>query len=172
MRCAAGLLIACSYDPSGRYRMGVVFRTLALLAPRHPNMHVVVFGPGVARRRVSACTRRRSASVPSSRFLGDADDERRVMRAAQRRLGRVGRRQRRRTPVSISWRCAFPCIAERSPLTQHYVADGITGMLLAPGDPSYTASAVAAFLGGEEKRIGDGERGPHARAARVRRERR
>src|SRR6185436_10747892 len=40
------VVIACSYDPSGRFRMGAVFRTLALLAPRHVNVHVLVFGPG------------------------------------------------------------------------------------------------------------------------------
>jgi len=52
-----------------------------------------------------------------------------------------------------------PVIAERSPLTQHYVAAGITGLLLAPGDASYTASAVAAFLSVEEKRVAMGNAG-------------
>jgi glycosyltransferase involved in cell wall biosynthesis len=53
----------------------------------------------------------------------------------------------------------IPVIAERSPLTQHYVADGITGILLAPGEPSYTASSVTAFLTGEEKRVAMGNAG-------------
>ena len=40
---AEGILIACSYDPSGRNRMGTVFRTLALIAQRpreHPRPRV------------------------------------------------------------------------------------------------------------------------------------
>jgi hypothetical protein len=41
-----GLLIACCYDPSGRQRMGTVFRMLALIAQRHADTRVLVFGPG------------------------------------------------------------------------------------------------------------------------------
>jgi glycosyltransferase involved in cell wall biosynthesis len=44
-----------------------------------------------------------------------------------------------------------PVIAERSPLTQHYVADGITGTLLPTADTSYTASTISAFLASEDK---------------------
>jgi glycosyltransferase involved in cell wall biosynthesis len=158
------LLVACSYDPSGRYRMGVVFRTLALLAPRHPNLHVVVFGPGAAdddlRMHAAAL-----GVTPIVTFLRDSGDERRIMRAAS--AGWV---------VSGSDNGAYACldfmglrvpvIAERSPLTQHYVADGITGILLAPGDPSYTASHVAPFLSGEDKRLAMG----NAARARAQRE--
>jgi hypothetical protein len=158
------LLIACSYDPSGRYRMGVVFRTLALLAPRHPNLHVVVFGSGAAdddlRMHAAAL-----GVTPIVTFLRDSGDERRIMRAAS--VGWV---------VSGSDNGAYACldfmalrvpvIAERSPLTQHYVADGITGILLAPGDPSYTASHVTPFLTSEDKRLAMG----NAARARAQRE--
>ncbi len=144
-----GVLIVCHYDPSGRYRLGTVFRTLALLAQRHANMHVAIIGPGSQDDQL----RLHAASLgvgPVVSFLGDRDDERRVMRAAA--AGWV---------VSSGDAGAFACldfaalrvpvIAERSPLSQHYVAAGITGLLLAPGDASYTASAVAAFLADEEK---------------------
>lgn len=151
------MIIACNYDPSGRYRMGVVFRTLALLAPRHLNVHAVVFGPGAAdddlRMHAAALG---VTSIVS--FLGDSDDSRRVMRAAH--AGWV---------VSGSDAGAFACldfmalrvpvIAERSPLTQQYVADGITGILLAPGDASYTASSVTRFLMDGDRRIAMGNAG-------------
>src|SRR4051812_13881874 len=151
------ILIACSYDPSGRYRMGGVFRTLALLAPRHVNIHVFVLGPGSnddeLRMHASAL-----GVSPVVTFLGERDDERELMRAAH--AGWV---------VSGADTSAFACldfmamripvIAERSPVTQHYVADGITGLLLSPGDASYTASTVAAFLTGDEKRIAMGNAG-------------
>jgi len=53
----------------------------------------------------------------------------------------------------------IPVIAERSPLTQHYVAAGITGVLLSPGDAAHTASAVAAFLAHEDRRTAMGNAG-------------
>ena len=152
-----GMLIVCHYDPSGRYRLGTVFRTLAFLAQRHPNMHVAVVGPGSRDDQL----RMHAAALgvgPVVSFLGPRDDEHRVMRAAA--AGWV---------VSSGDAGGFACldfaalrvpvIAERSPLTQHYVAAGITGLLLAPGDASYTASAVAAFLSGEDKRIAMGNAG-------------
>lgn len=152
-----GLLIVCSYDPSGRYRMGTVFRTLAFVAPRHPNMHIVVVGPGSADDEL----RMHAAALgvgPVMTFLGARDDERRVMRAAD--AGWV---------VSSGDTGAFGCldfmalripvIAERTLLTEHYIANGITGVLLTAGEPSTTASAVAAFLAGAEKRAAMGNAG-------------
>jgi glycosyltransferase involved in cell wall biosynthesis len=50
----------------------------------------------------------------------------------------------------------MPVIAERTSLTQHYVADGISGLLLSPGDPSHTASEVAEFLARTENRVAMG----------------
>ncbi|MDB4873586.1 MAG: glycosyl transferase group 1 [Gemmatimonadetes bacterium] len=152
-----GVLIACSYDPSGRFRMGTVFRTIALLAARHPNMHVVVFGPG----STDDDLRMHAAALgvgPVISFLGERDDDRQIMRAAN--AGWV---------VAGSDAAAFACldfmslrvpvVAERTPLSQHYVADGITGLLLSPGDASYTASGVAAFLNGDDKRAAMGNAG-------------
>jgi len=151
------ILIGCSYDPSGRYRLGSVFRTLALLAPRHVNIHVFVFGPGSnddeLRMHASAL-----GVSPVVTFLGEREDERELMRAAH--AGWI---------VSGSDTSAFACldfmalripvIAERSPITQHYVAHGITGLLLSPGDASFTASTIASFLTGDEKRIAMGNAG-------------
>lgn len=150
-------LIVCHYDESGRYRLGVVFRTLALLAERHPNVHVAVVGPGSQDDGL----RLHAAALgvgPVVSFLGERVDELRVMRSAA--AGWV---------VSSGDAGAFACldfaalrvpvIAERSPLTQHYVAAGITGLLLAPGDASYTASAGAAFLVGEDSHVAMGSAG-------------
>ena len=152
-----GLLIACNYDRSGRFRMGTVFRTLALLAARHANIHVVVFGPG----SVDDDLRMHAAALgvgQAMSFLGERNDDCRIMRAAD--AGWV---------IAGSDAAAFGCldlmalripiIAERTPLTQHYVADAISGMLLTPGDPSYTASGVAAFLTVEGKRKAMGNAG-------------
>ena len=152
-----GLLIVCHFDPTGRYRLGVVFRTLALLAQRHPNMHVAVVGPGSQDDQL----RMHAAALgvgPVVSFLGARDDEARVMRAAA--AGWVVSSGDAGACACLDFAALrVPVIAERSPLTQHYVAAGITGLLLAPGDASYTASAVAAFLSVEEKRVAMGNAG-------------
>jgi glycosyltransferase involved in cell wall biosynthesis len=152
-----GLLIACAYNAAGRYRIATVFRTVALLAPRHPNLHVVVLGAD----SLDDDLRMHAAALgvgPIVSFLGEREDEHRIMRAAD--VGWV---------VAGGDAAAFGCldfmslrtavIAERWPLTQHYLADGITGLLLAPGDPSRMASAIAAFLAGTERRTAMGNAG-------------
>ena len=132
------------------------------------NLHVVVFGPGAHDDELRLHAAALGVS-PIVTFLGERDDERRVMRAAN--AGWV---------VSGGDSGAFACldfmamrvpvIAERSPLTQHYVADGITGMLLSPGDPSHTASARRGVSHRRREARRDGQRRPHARAARLRRD--
>ncbi len=160
----SGVLISCSYDASGRYRIPTIFRTLALLATRRIPIHVLVVGPGSddddLRMHASALGVGHLVT-----FLGEREDHLPIMRA-----GDVG------WVVSGGDTGAFDCldfmalrmpvIADRTPLTQHYVADGITGLLLASSDPSYTASGIAAFLSSEEKRTAMG----NAARARVQRE--
>ena len=158
------LLIACSYDPSGRHRMATVFRTLALLAPRHVNVHAVVFGPGSddddLRIHASAL-----GVGPVVTFLGERANEREVMCAANAGWVVSGRDDGAFACLDFM-ALRVPVIAEGSTLTQHYVANGITGLLLAKADPAYTASRVAAFLIAEERRVGMG----HAGRTRVQRE--
>jgi hypothetical protein len=159
-----GTLIACSYDESGRYRIATIFRTLALLAPRHRNLHVVVFGPG---SRDEGLRLHASALGVGSlvSFVGDTDDDRRVMRAADAGWIVSGADNAVYSCLDLM-AMRIPVLAERSPLTQHYLADHITGKLLTPGEPAYTASAVAAFLGNREKLAAMGNAG----RARVQRE--
>lgn len=152
-----GVLIACNYDPSGRYRMGAVFRTLALLAARHANVHVVVFGPGSLDDEL----RMHSAALgvgPLMTFLGDHDDDARVMRAAD--AGWIVAGSDGAAFAALDFMAmGVPIIAERTPLTQHYIADGISGMLLSSADAAQTASGVAPFLTGEERRRAMGNAG-------------
>ena len=50
-------------------------------------------------------------------------------------------------------------LAERSALTEHYIADGIAGVLLVPADTTTTAASVAAFLAKDEQRVAMGNAG-------------
>ena len=47
---AGARLVVCAYDSGGRSQAAGVLRTLALLAPRHPELHLAVLGPGSERR--------------------------------------------------------------------------------------------------------------------------
>ncbi len=161
---AHATIIACAYDPSGRYRLATVFRTLALLASRHGNIHLVVFGPG----SIDDDLRMHAAALGVSQvvsFLGECGDGRSVMRAAA--VGWVVAGADAGAFACLDFMALrVPVISERSALAQHYVADGITGLLLAPGDSSHTASNVAAFLAMSERRVAMGNAG----RARVQRE--
>jgi len=152
-----GLLIACSYNAAGRLRLATVFRTLSLLAPRHPNMRVVVMGPGSLEEDL----RMHAAAVrvgPVFTFLGEREDELNIMRAAD--VGWVAAEGDGAAYACLDFMgLRMALIAERTPLTQHYVADGISGLLLSPGDPSHTASEVAEFLAGAENRVAMGNAG-------------
>lgn len=152
-----GVLIACAYDPSGRHRIATLFRTLAFLAPRHPNLHAVVFGPESLDEQL-----RMHASAlnvnPILTFLGDVDDPLAVMRAAN--VGWVvGDGDAGAFGCLDFMALRLPVIADRSPLIQHFVADGISGLLLSPSEPAHTASSVAAFLAGAERRAAMGNAG-------------
>ncbi len=152
-----GLLMACSYEPSGRYRIATLFRTLALLSRRHAHMHVVVFGPGSLDEdlRMHAAALGVGGSVT---FLGEPEDDQAILRAADVAWVAAGSD----TAAMACLDCMalrVPVIAERSPLTQHYIADGITGLLLSAGDPSHTASDVAEFLAVGDRRVAMGNAG-------------
>ena len=159
-----GTLIACSYDESGRYRIATIFRTLALLGPRHVNLHVVVFGPGSRDEELRLHASALGVGSLVS-FIGDTEDSRRVMKAAH--AGWIVSGNDNAVYACLDFMALrIPVLAERTPLTQHYLADHITGKLLTSGDPAYTASAVAAFLGSKDKLIAMGNAG----RARVHRE--
>lgn len=152
-----GLLIACDYHPSGRNRIGDLFRALALLAPRHAHLHAVIFGPGSAeddiRLHASALGVGRVVS-----FLGERADSQRLMRTADAGWVVAGGDEGAYSFLEFM-ALRVPIIAERWPLAQHFVADNITGVLLAPGDPPHTASVVADFLSRADKRVAMGNAG-------------
>ena len=159
-----GPIIACAYDPSGRYRFGAVLRTLALLAPRHRPIHLAVFGPGSNDDELRLHTAALGVSSLVS-FIDDARDPTPVMRAAT--AGWVVSSGDAAALACLDFMAMrVPVITDRTPLAQHYIADGITGMLLSTEEPSHTASAVAAFLTNDEKRTAMGNAG----RARVQRE--
>jgi hypothetical protein len=157
-------LIGCPYDASGRALLGNVLRTLALLGSRHPHVHAIMVGPNAnddeLRMHASAVGVHRFVS-----FLGDVRDAGAVLKmcdlvwlTAREDAGAYG--------LLDAMAHRRPIVAERSPLTEHYVADGVTGMLLGSPDPDVIASAVASVVGHPEWRSAMG----NAARARVQRD--
>lgn len=145
-----GRLIVCTYEPGARARLSSAMRAMAVLAPRHPELHLVVVGSGSDDEEL----RLHAAALgitPVVSFLGPRQDELEILAAAD--IGWVAGRY-----DAAAWGCldfmamGIPVFAERDMLTQHYVADLITGMLIVPRDASETAATVAAFLARDEQR--------------------
>lgn len=151
---AQGLLIVCSYEPGARLRFATAMRTLALLLPRHPDVHLAVLGPGSLDDdlRMHAAALGVSTSVT---FLGQRADDLAILRAADAGWVVAGADEGAFAFLDLM-AMRIPVLAERGVLPQHYVADGITGLLLSPGAPSHTAAAVAPFFVHQELRTAMG----------------
>ncbi len=152
--------IVCVYDPSSRGRAATAIRCISMLAPRHPNLRLLIVGAGSDNEdlRMQASALRILHLVS---FLGERDDETSIMRDAG--LGWV---------VASGDTAAYgildlmalgkPLVASEAGVAQHYVANGISGTLYPADDSAATAATVAGLLGHEETRQAMG------RAARTR----
>jgi glycosyltransferase involved in cell wall biosynthesis len=159
-----GRLIVCAYEPGARGRLFTAMRTMAVLAPRHPELHLVVVGPGSQDEEL----RLHAAAIgitPVVSFLGDRKDRLAIYAAAD--VGWVAARHDAAAFACLDFMALrVPVIVDRDPLSAQYVADLITGMLITARDASETAATVAAFLAKDEQRIAMG----NAARARVARE--
>lgn len=149
-------LIVCVHDGGDKRTFLTVLRTLALLAPRHPELHLAVVGAAhLDELRMHGAALGISSMVT---YLGSRHDELSVIRAAN--VGWVAAEGDAAAFAALDFMAfRIPVLAERNPLTEHYVADGIAGVLLAPADPTTTAASVAAFLAKEEQCVAMGNAG-------------
>jgi glycosyltransferase involved in cell wall biosynthesis len=149
-------LIVCVHDRDDKQRVFSVLRTLSLLAPRHPELHLAVVGaPQLEELRMQGAALGINKIVT---YLGAREDELSVIRGAD--VGWVAADGDAAAFAALDFMAfRIPVLAERSALTEHYIADGIAGVLLNPADPPTTTSAVAAFLGKDEQRVAMGNAG-------------
>jgi hypothetical protein len=151
------LIIGVCDAQTSRGQVANVLRTIAMLAPRHPELRLALIGAGSDDEDI----RIHAAALGITKVmtqLGERDDELAVFRAAD--VGWV---------IANGDTAGFACLdlmalrvpvlAERTPLSHRYVADGITGMLLPAADPPATAAAVATFLAHDAQRIAMGNAG-------------
>lgn len=151
------LIIAVCDARTSRAQIATVLRTVALLAPRHPELRLAVMGAGSDDEDI----RIHAAALGIPKILtqlGERDDELAVFRAAD--IGWV---------IANGDTAAFayldlmalriPVLAEQAPLAHRYIADGITGILLPPANPPATAALVASFLAHDARRVAMGNAG-------------
>jgi glycosyltransferase involved in cell wall biosynthesis len=135
--------IVCIHDASSRSRAAMAIRTVAMLAPRHPRLRLLIIGEGA----YDDDLRMQAAALDGLRlvhFLGERADQLEVMRGA--RLGWV---------VADSDTAAYgvldfmslgvPVLAGQRSIADGYLLNEITGVLLPPDD-AFAAAAVAAEL--------------------------
>lgn len=158
-----GFLLACVYDPASRARAATVLRTVALLSPRHPELHLALLGAGSDAEDL----RMHAAALNVNRVvshLGERDDQLAVLRAAN--VGWVVADHDTGAYAALDLMALRkPVLLERGAVAARYVADGITGMHLPPGDAQATAAALAGVIARADDREAMGQAG-RTRAAR------
>jgi hypothetical protein len=150
-------LMVCVADRKAKGRITTALRTVALLAPRHPELRLALVGSGCddddTHMHASAL-----GVTPLVRFLGERDDMAAVVGAAE--VGWVAAVGDDGAFGCLDFMAAgVPVIAERSPLLSLYVPDGIAGVLLPPAHPNDTAATVANFLADNNTRVAMGKAG-------------
>lgn len=156
-------LIVCVHDGGDRRGVLTAMRTLSLLAPRHPELHLAIVGaPHMDELRMHGAALGINAMMS---LLGTRDDELAVLRAAD--VGWVAADSDAAAFAALDFMgLRVPVIAPRNALSEHYISDGIAGLLLGPGDPASTAAVVAAFLAKRDQHAAMG----NAARARVQRD--
>ncbi len=147
--------IVCVYDPTSRGRAATAIRTISMLAPRHPNLRLMIVGPGSDDEdlRMQAAALRVLHLVS---FLGERDDQIRLMRDAH--LGWVVADADTGTYGILDLMAlGIPIVASEDGIAQRYIAHGICGALYPPDDSASTAAAVALLLKSEEDRAAMGK---------------
>ena len=137
--------IICIYDGVSRGRTALPVRTVALMAPRHPEIRLSIVGPASdaeeIRMHVAALD-----VLARVDLLGERDDLRQLMRGAT--LGWVaGRGDDAAFAILDLMAAGIPVVAPDDPVCERYVADGITGMIVRGEDAALAAGILAGVLG-------------------------
>jgi hypothetical protein len=152
-----GHLLVCAYDDGGKARAATVIRAVAMLAPRHPELHLVLFGHGATHEDL----RMHAAALgvgPIVTHLDQRDDDLAVLRAAD--IGWVVASEDNAAFGALDFMAMrTPVLVERGTVAARYVADGITGCVLPPGDTPAVAATIAELLAQPEQRAAMGNAG-------------
>jgi glycosyltransferase involved in cell wall biosynthesis len=142
--------IVCVYDPTSRVRAATAIRTMSMLSPRHPNLRLMIVGPGSDDEdlRMQAAALRVLHLVS---FLGERDDVISLMQDAH--LGWVvADADTAAYGILDLMALGIPTVASDDGVAQRYIANGISGALYPPDDSASTAATVAGMLTSEDAR--------------------
>jgi glycosyltransferase involved in cell wall biosynthesis len=156
-------LIACVYDPTARRRAAALLRAVSFLAPRHPGLRVAMLGHGSDDEDL----RMHAAALGITDIvshLGQRIDQQAVLSAADLAWVAAGGDNAAFGYLDLM-SLRVPVLAERDALSQRYVADGISGVLLPQPDPAAMAARIAVLLAHAERRTAMGN-AARARVAR------
>ena len=136
--------VVCVHDASSRSRAAAAIRTIAMLAPRHPGLRLVIIGEGIydddLKMQAAAL-----GALDLVTSLGDRADQIEVMRAA--RLGWVvAESDTAAYGVLDFMSLGIPVIAPEHTVAKDYVLHDITGVLVESDDAFMTAAAAAELL--------------------------
>ncbi len=152
--------LVCVCDASGHARAATVLRAVALLAPRHRELRLVLAGPGAHDEQL----RLHAAALGIHRLVrhlppgaGVADD---AAARASAHVGWVTADCDDGAFGALDFMAAgVPLIAERGGVAARYVPDGIAGVHVNPADVPATAAALAALLARDDERLAMGNAG-------------
>lgn len=137
--------IVCVYDGVARGLTALPIRTVALLADRHPEVHLSMVGT----RSDADDIRMHVASLnvlDRVALLGERDDLPIVMREAT--FGWVACRGDDAAFAMLDLMAAgLPVVAPDDGIARRYIADGITGVVVRSEDATLAAGALAGVLG-------------------------
>jgi glycosyltransferase involved in cell wall biosynthesis len=128
---------------------------MSMLAPRHPNLRLMIVGPGSDDEdlRMQAAALRVLHLVS---FLGERDDQVSLMKDAH--LGWVvAEGDTGVYGILDLMALGIPTVASEGGISQRYIAHGISGALYPSDDSASTAAAVAGLLQSEESRVAMGK---------------
>lgn len=142
--------IICVYDSTSRGRAATAIRTVSMLAPRHPYLRLIIFGPGSD----SEDLRMQAAALDAMHlvsFLGERDDHLSLMRDAE--VGWVvAEGDTAAYGILDLMALGVPVIAAEESIAETYVANLISGTLIPPDDGMTTAASVVSLLSSDEQR--------------------
>ena len=156
-RAGGAQSIVCVFDPTAKVQAAAVLRAVAMLAPRHPDLRVSLVGAGSD----DEALRMHAAALGIHRVvahLGERDDQGALLAGAD--LGWVVADGDDGAFGALDFMARrVPVLVQRDTVPARYVADGITGVHLSPGDVAGTAAIVASLLAHADERRAMGNAG-------------
>lgn len=143
-RVPTGAVVTCVFDRDTRGALLPALRALALVAPRHPELRIVLTGPtgddDALRIQVAAL------GIGSAVSLTDEPAERAIAVSGARVVWILADGDDFGFAALDAFAAGVPVLASRTPLAARYVTDGVNGIALTATEPANAASTIVRLL--------------------------